>query len=134
MRSTPRIAPASCIGTPSSGGTPVIDRPADKAKHERKTGFPSFLSDGRRYVYSVRLENDDGAVMLAEPGRPARQLMSGVTNAQFVEPDYLVYAHEGTLVAQRFDADRAVMIGAPLSIAESVRYFYSTGVARFGAS
>ena len=119
---------------PASGGTPVIDRPADKAKHERKTGYPSFLSDGRRYVYSVRLENDDGAVMLAEPGRPAKQLMSGVTNAQFVEPDYLVYAHEGTLVAQRFDADRAVMIGAPLSIADSVRYFYSTGVARFGAS
>jgi len=119
---------------PASGGTPVIDRPADKARHERKVGYPSFLSDGRRYVYSIRLENDDGAVMLAEPGRPARPLMSGVTNAQFVEPDYLVYAHEGTLVAQRFDVERAVMIGAPRPIADPVRYFYSTGVARFGAS
>jgi Tol biopolymer transport system component len=133
------IVYASIIGdavyrVPASGGTSVVDRAADKAKRERKVSDPAFLSDGRRYVYSVRLENDDGAVMLAEPGRPARPLMSGVTNAQFVEPNYLVYAREGTLIAQRFDADRAVMVGAPVPIADPVRYFYSTGVARFAVS
>ncbi len=72
--------------------------------------------------------------MLAEADGSARQLLTAVSNVQYVEPGYLVYAREGTLVGQRFDAGRAELTGAPFSLAASVRYFYSTAAARFTAA
>lgn len=72
--------------------------------------------------------------MLAEPGKLARQVLSVVSTVQYAEPGYLVYVPEGTLVGQRFDADRASLVGAPFSIAASVRYFYSTSQGRFATA
>ena len=53
---------------------------------------------------------------------------------QYVDPGYLVFAREGALLAQRFDADSGRVVGEPFSIAERVRYFASTGAASFATS
>jgi len=72
--------------------------------------------------------------MIAEPGQPGRTVLNGVTNAEFADPDYLVYARDGALFGQRMDPNRGALIGAPFSITDRVRYFYATGIARFGVS
>jgi serine/threonine protein kinase/Tol biopolymer transport system component len=118
---------------PASGGTPVEVLKPNAALGERRTVFPWYLPDGRRFLYSARLL-DGAKVMLAEPGKEPRQVLSVVSPAQYVEPGYLVFVREGTLVGQRFDVERAALSGAPFSIASSVRYFYSTSAARFATA
>ena len=44
-----------------------------------------------------------------------------------------MYSREGTLVAQRFDWKSGRVSGDPVSVAERVRYFYSTAAAGFAA-
>jgi eukaryotic-like serine/threonine-protein kinase len=119
---------------PAGGGTPAAERAVDPARGELRLEAPWWLPDGRRFIYSVRTADAGGRLMIAEPGRPGRTILSGVTNAQAADPDFLVYTREGALFGQRLDAIRGELIGAPFAIADHVRFFYSTGVARFGVS
>ena len=64
--------------------------------------------------------------MLAEPGKAPRELMPLQSGAQYVDPGYLVFAAERTLVGRRFDLSRGEVIGEPFSIADSIGYFFST--------
>ncbi len=72
--------------------------------------------------------------MLGEAGKPPRVLLPVDSNAQFVEPGYVVFAKDGTLVAQRFDPAAGEITGRPLPIADSVSFFLSTGIASFATS
>ena len=54
--------------------------------------------------------------------------------AHYVAPGYLVFAREGTLLAQRFDADRAQVSGEPIAVAEPVASFATVGWASFAVS
>ena len=71
--------------------------------------------------------------MLAEPGKSPHSIGRIASFFQYLEPGFLVYSREGTLVAQRFDATRGRISGDPVSVAERVRYFFSTGSAGFAA-
>jgi hypothetical protein len=128
-----RVGGDAIYRLPASGGTPEIELKPDASKSELRSVFPWYLPDGRRFLYSARLRGD-ARVMLAEPGKPPRQLLSVVSHVQYVEPGYLVFVREGTLVAQRVDLDRAALVGAPISIAGPVRYFFSTAASRFATS
>ena len=118
---------------PANGGTPEPLVKPDPARGELRTVFPWYLPDGRRFLYSVRVK--DGAhVMLGSQGAPPREVLSVVSNIQYVDPGYLVFVREGTLVGQRFDPDRAELSGTPFSIAGPIRYNYSTSAARFATA
>ena len=64
----------------------------------------------------------------------ARAIVSAVSNVEWVDPDYLVFAQEGVLVAQRFDQASERIVGAPISIAEPVDRFLTSGRAMFTTS
>ncbi len=68
------------------------------------------------------------------PGAPPRAILSAVSNAQWVDPDYLVFAREGTLLGQRVDLASGRPVGETFSIAEPVSYFFSTGIGSFTTS
>ena len=94
----------------------------DRTKGESRLVFPSFLPDGR-FLYLARKSDGRSELMLGEPGKPPRILMTADSNAAFVEPGYLVFAKDGTLVARRFALSTGEVSGAELPIADSVRYF-----------
>jgi Tol biopolymer transport system component/tRNA A-37 threonylcarbamoyl transferase component Bud32 len=119
---------------PSSGGTATPILKPDPARNEARLNFPSFLPDGRRYLYLRRLRGGGGQLMLADPGQPARELMPLLSAAHYVDPGYLIYAVDGALLGRRFDATGGAVLGEPFSIAQSVKYFLSTSVAEFSAS
>ena len=48
-------------------------------------------------------------------GKEPKLMLEAVTNAQFVEPGYLVFVRDGTRVGRRFDLDSATPIGAAVS-------------------
>ncbi|HEY3122734.1 MAG TPA: hypothetical protein VGK70_01555, partial [Thermoanaerobaculia bacterium] len=62
---------------------------------------------------------------------PVMPIQSAV---HYMDPGYLVFAKDGTLLGQRFDERRGRVAGEPFSIADHVRYFLSTGSASFAAS
>jgi eukaryotic-like serine/threonine-protein kinase len=117
----------------SAGGTPEAIVTPDLSR-EHALVWPSFLPDGKRFLYLSQRPNSTGQLMIGEKGRPSRPIMSAVSNAQWVDPDYLVFAQEGVLVAQRFDQASERIVGAPVSIAEPVDRFLTSGRAMFTTS
>ncbi len=127
------IQGAALYRVPASGGQPVIVIKADAAQVASRLAWPWFLPDGERYLYLSREIDGQGSLMLVEPGKPPRSIGRIASFFQYLEPGFLVYSREGTLVAQRFDWKSARISGDPVSVAERVRYFYSTGSAAFAA-
>jgi serine/threonine protein kinase len=121
----------------ASGGTPAPVTTLDADAGDSQHWFPSFLPDGRHFVYFVvgskkRGVTDPRAIYLGslDPGEPARQLVEGGANARYAS-GHLIYLRDGTLVAQPFDADRLELSGEPVPIVEKVQIAGagSTGVA-----
>ena len=117
----------------SAGGTPEAIVTPDPS-HEETVVWPSFLPDGKRFLYLSQQSNTTGQLMLGEKGHASRPILSAVSNVQWVDPDYLVFAREGVLVAQRFDQASERVVGPPISVAEPVDRFLSTGRAMFTTS
>jgi Tol biopolymer transport system component len=118
----------------SAGGTAVRERAADPSQGDMGLRFPSFLPDGRHYLYWSKRRDGADRLMIAAQGDPPRTVMPVSSNASYVDPGYLVYARDGTLLARRFDASRGEVSGDPVAIATPVNYFVTTGVAHFSAS
>ena len=118
----------------SAGGVPVEERKVDSSQGERQLQFPHFLPDGRHYLYLSRDKNFGGRLMLAADGQAPREVMQVLSNVQYVDPGYLMFVREGTLLAQRFDATTGLLSGDPIAIADPVNYFSSTANAHFSTS
>jgi Tol biopolymer transport system component len=99
-----------------------------------RVSWPAFLPDGRRYLYLSRSADRIYKIMLGEAGREPRSVRTTESLAQYLAPGYLVFAHDGTLLAQRFDADSGRVSGEPMAIAEPVAEFASPGWAAFAVS
>ena len=107
---------------------------ADRSIGEARVNWPWFLPDGRQFLYQSRRRDGTGWVMLGERGRPARPLLPAVSNAQWIDPDLVVFVRDGTLLAQRVDLAGARTVGEPVPIAGPITYIYSTGRAEFTAA
>ena len=112
---------------PASGGAPRQVTMLDTAAGEVQHSYPSFLPDGRHFLYfsygsakggpldprGVFLGSLDGSA-------PARQVLTGVTQARFAS-GHLLFVQGGTLMAQPFDTGRLALRGTPFPIVEDVR-------------
>jgi len=118
----------------SEGGAPEKVRERDLATGVQRVTWPSFLPDGRRYLYLIRKADRRFRIMLGEPGQPGREVREADSFALYLAPGYLVFARDGTLLAQRFDSDRARVSGEPIAVAEPVASFATVGWASFAVS
>jgi Tol biopolymer transport system component len=124
----------SILRVSTEGGEPQVERRRQPEAGVHRVAWPSFLPDGRRYLYLIRKEDRSYTVMLAEPGGSSREIRPVDSFVQYVAPGLLVFAHEGTLVAQDFDLASGKVAGAPRAIAEPVLSFKTVGWAAFAAS
>lgn len=122
------------VGVSARTGQPAAVLVPDSARGEVRVNYPWFLPDGRRFLYSIRLRDGTGWVMLGERGRPSRPILAAVSNAQWIGPDVVVFARDGILLGQRVDLLAARTVGEPFSVGEPIDYFYSTARAEFAAS
>jgi Tol biopolymer transport system component len=81
---------------------------------------PTFLPDGRRFIYYVRGTPDVSGIYLAslDGGTPRRLVTSDACGV--VAAGHLVFPRQGALVAQPFDFDRLDVTGEAFRIAEPV--------------
>jgi Tol biopolymer transport system component len=119
---------------PASGGTPVVAIGVGSTKEDWRPMWPWFLPDGERFLYWLNKFDGSGSIMYSAPGSPPRELLSAPSSMAFTEPDLLVYVQEGTLFGQRFDWRAGRLIGGPFPVADTVRYFRSTGGAAYATS
>ncbi|HVR29938.1 MAG TPA: protein kinase, partial [Thermoanaerobaculia bacterium] len=80
------------------------------------TRFPSFLPDGRRFVFysSPGSGTEPGSIHLGRLGSlDAKTLGPATSTAVYAPPGYLLYARGDALVAHRFDEEREELVGEP---------------------
>ena len=121
---------------PAAGGERTPATVVSQVHREDVHSYPSFLPDGRRFLYYVRSADADraGIYVRSLDTDDARRVTDVASNVAYVPPGYLVYARNGVLMSQPFDASRAAMTGDPVPIAERVDQFPETGLASFTAS
>ena len=126
------------IRSVSADGGPLTElTTVDPARREALHGLPSFLPDGRHFLY-LRLSADPevqgiylGSIDLPPEQQSTERLLATQYQASYVEGDdgtgYLVYLRDSTLVARPFDAGRLELTGEPMIIAEGVGSFGAYG-------
>jgi Tol biopolymer transport system component len=119
---------------PAAGGTATRLLVPDPSRHEGRIAWPQFLPDGRGFLFWARSSSKAATLMLADGGAAPRPVAAVNSRAAFVAPDWIVFARDGALLAQHFDAAGARLTGAPIAIAPAVPVFVSSGWAGFAAS
>jgi predicted Ser/Thr protein kinase len=124
------------LHVPEGGGTPAPLTIAGAPPHARYS-TPHFLPDGRRFLY-YRNEGSpaENGVYLGslDQQTPHRRVSDGESQAQYVEPGYLLYVKGGTLLAQRVDPGTLEPVGEPTPFPETVSFFPSFNQAAFSTS
>ena len=117
---------------PASGGQPVALTRLDAAQGEVTHRFPVFLPDGRRFLYSSQPSN---TVWLASvDSKEARPLLTTDSQVQYVEPGYLLFGRQATLMAQAFDWQRGILTGDAVRLEQQVLRDPNAGSLAFAAS
>jgi Tol biopolymer transport system component len=106
----------------AAGGEPAPVTKLDKSRQETAHYWPSFLPDGRHYIYlawSARPENR--AIFAGSLDSEDRELiMPAEFKVNYASPGHLIFIREATLLAQPFDAGRLKLSGEPVRLAEDV--------------
>ena len=112
------------LSVPASGGTPRPVTTIDASKGEVAHFHPSFLPDGRHFVYVARNSDPEktAAMLGVVDSKEARRLFHADSDAVFAEPGYLLFARDNALFAWKFDPRRLELSGEAEPLVESVRY------------
>jgi Tol biopolymer transport system component len=104
----------------ASGGSPE-PLPLDEFSFR---WFPSFLPDGRHYVFLALGQGQLGSgLRLGAIDRgESRELVTSRSSGTFVEPGYLLYRRDSALVAQPMDPERLVLTGEPAVVGSGVGF------------
>ncbi|MDQ5871099.1 MAG: serine/threonine-protein kinase [Acidobacteriota bacterium] len=121
------------LRVPASGGSPA---PVTHVKGRELHRWPAFLPDGRHFLYNVRVQGEENAVINAGSfdSKDRREIIREHSDVVYVPPGYLLFRRAGRLVAVRFDAERLTVIGEPVELVEGIEYFPPSGRTAFGAS
>jgi eukaryotic-like serine/threonine-protein kinase len=128
---------------PAAGGTPVPLTVLDASRREREHELPSFLPDGRHFLY-LRLAaapEESGIYVgsLDDPpeGQNKKRILATGFGASYVPSDdgktvNLLFLRGDTLMAQRFDLAKLELTGEASLVTEHVGTAFETG--HFSAS
>jgi len=128
------------IRVAAAGGatTPVIE--LDIKRGESTYRWPSFLPDGKHFLYLARVglggfsAGENTAIRVASlDGKVNVDLVRARSNAVYAS-GYLLYARESTLMAQPFNPVRLQFTGDAFPVAEQLQYDGAFSRAVFSAS
>ena len=115
---------SSLFQVPAGGGEPKALTALDASRQEISHRWPSFLPDGRHFLYVIRTAlPEHSAIYLGSlsDGRNSL-LIPTLSNAVYASDKrgggFLFYAHDATLVARSFDARALKFTGSEFPIAD----------------
>ena len=127
------------------GGKADVLTHLDTSRGENAHNWPLVLPGGKKFLYFVRSfrPENNGIYVAAMDGTNPIRLVSSLSSGIYDppadgRPGYLLWVQNEQLLAQPFDADRAVLNGQPVTIASGVRVLESqrgvlASVSRTGA-
>ena len=120
---------------PASGGVPTVMVKPSAERNEIELGWPEFLPDGKHFLYMALTTNRaDSMYRIASlDGKENRPFAPAQSMVTYVEPGYLLFLRERTLVAQPFDGKALNTTGEPIPVAEKVGSD-TVGLGRFSVS
>ena len=127
---------APLFSVSAAGGTPEAASKLDVSKAENSHRWPSFLPDGKHFLYWSRSSRgaDSTLLYVGELGSlQAKLLMKSETMAVYASR-HLLFMFDQTLMAQTFDPSRMELSGEPVPIAEHVAVNGATVRAMFSPS
>lgn len=108
----------------ADGGKPTPVTTLGQLPAEGNHRWPQFLPDHRHFLFYAASNSagvSGGTYVGSLDGRKPRLVLRGDSNAIYAPPGYLLFAQDGALMAQRFDAVRLELSGNPIPVANSVR-------------
>jgi Tol biopolymer transport system component len=124
----------------AEGASPARVTTVDKSQRELNHFWPSFLPDGRHFLYVATA--NDSATSKAPPslyvaaldGSPRTALPRIHSRTVYSAPGYLLFVEEGAVLAQPFDLDSLGVTGEAVQIADGVASFRALGTGHFSVS
>ena len=123
--------PGGLFRVPATGGVPTQITALDPARQEDSHAEPSFLPDGRHFVYkrSSADPEKDAIYLGSVDAKPDQQISKPLVASHWLpvyapsaDPatGYLLFMRDGTLLAQPFDNRRMELKGQAAPVAEEV--------------
>ena len=82
---------------------------------------PVFLPDGRHFLFlAIGMMNTSGIYLGALDSPDIHRLTPADASGVYLSPGWLLWARDGTLVAQRLDLDRQALTDGPVTLADPV--------------
>lgn len=108
----------------ASGGEPAPATTLDTARHETSHRFPCFLPDQDHFLYVALPPGPKGwdTYVGSLKSKAVKRVLTAGSAAVYAEPGYLVFARDGRIMAQRFDASRLEVSGEAVAIGVAPEY------------
>jgi Tol biopolymer transport system component len=114
----------------SGGGEPVAVTTLTTGQRGHR--FPSFLPDGRRFIYAALGATNEEIFVGSLDSNEAIRLLTADSNALYSPPGELLFVRDGTLLRQSFNATTLELSGEASPVAGQVAL--SGGLAAFSVS
>jgi serine/threonine protein kinase len=110
---------------PMAGGTPAPVTEIDKSGTEIVHWAPWFLPDGRHFLYMTNTSDaGKSRVWVGDlASKQRKQVLGFATKAIYVNPGYLLYVRDRTLMAQPFDTGKLETTGEAVTLVEQTDTF-----------
>jgi Tol biopolymer transport system component len=118
---TPRLTTGVHRVAETGGAVEEVTMP-DRLRQEDSHQWPSFLPDGRHFLYFAFGSQADaiGIYVASLDGRERQRLVSADSKAIFASPGFLIYVRGTTLLAQPFSDTELRVAGEPVRLATSM--------------
>ncbi len=136
------LAAAGISFVPEGGGPSKLVLKADASRQELNVGWPTFLPDGRHFLYLGRIESERRPNVRVANTADDRTvaLLSNCTRAVYVPATsghafgHILFARDGNLIAQLFDTDRLRLSGDAIPAGQEISQHANVGIGLFSAS
>jgi len=105
---------------PSDGGEATPATRIDRAKDETYHAWPTFLPDGRRFLFLAGHSGSTGSVLkLGQLGSlDSKEIGPIPSRVEYSPSGHVLYVQDGTLMARPFDVARGRFTGGPFPVVE----------------
>jgi hypothetical protein len=121
----------------AGGGVPHQVTALDRVRGDTAHMHPKFLPDGQHFIFLVRstTAENTGLYLGSLGSQETRRLVASEVMGVFAAPDHLLFVHDATLLAQRFNTRRFELEGDPVPVVQDIGTSISgNGVAAIAAS